>query len=497
MRLRLAAPLAVLALAGATVTASSSAADLAAGSPQHWATRALQQQAGRLGVDAGAFRWEVVRHSLIGTHVRGRQYRGGLPIAGTEALVSALDGRVAQVEAEGTRLPGAPAAHPVGDLVAKAAALGRLDARQLLAPVHVDRLLVPQAGRLVDTYQVTVVAREARGRVDVDAATGRVLGVVDTARYDGTARVFDPNPVVTSRNPRLRPPADVLPGVPGTSPALTAQLRTVPITFTSTLPQLAGQWADLLFPVGYTGSDLSFSRSDPRFVGLMAYAHVDRYQRWLRGLGLTGVNAEPQDLVALTTGDDNSAYYPGEDLIVWQGGGVPDAEDAEVVLHEYGHAMQDDQVPGYGANHEGRSMGEGFGDFNAANYFALTSGGYGDLCIADWDATAYSTSNPPCLRRLDSRKRWPQDKDTASPPDEHKDGEIWSAFLWRLRSHLGATTAQRSTNAIRLVLTSHELETPDVTFASAVGALRRAAVGLGHRDWASWVDVEARRSGFA
>lgn len=510
MRLRFAAPVAVLALAGATVPAlatSTPAAvafasahqvqgDLGAatGTPTQWASRALRAQAARLGVDGSSFRWESVRTSLIGTHVRGRQYRGGLPIDGTDVLVSAIAGRVAQVDVDGSALPGEPAAAPVGIVVAKAAALGRLDATRLLAPVHVDRLLAPYDGRLVDTYQVTVLATQARARVDVDAASGRVLRVVDSGRHDsGTAHVFDPNPVVTSRDTSLRPPPDTLPGVPGTSPALVAQVKAFPITFTSTLPTLSGDWADLLYPVGYTGNDFSFPRSDPRFAGLMAYAHIDRYQRWLRSLGFTSVNAEPQEVIALTTGEDNSAYYAGEDAIVFEGGGVPDAEDAEVVLHEYGHAIQDDQVPGFGANHQGRSMGEGFGDFEAANYFALRSRGFGDLCFADWDSTATSTSNPPCLRRLDSTKRW----DPAHPSsDEHVDGQLWSAFLWRLRSHLGSSTPTRTTNAIRLVLTAQELQTPDATFGSAVASLRTAAKALRRNDWAAWVDREATRQGF-
>ncbi len=517
MQLRLAAPVAVLALVGATApavattsapssVASASAhqvrGDLGAatGTPTQWASRALRAQARRLGIDASTFRWETVRTSLIGTHVRGRQYRGGVPVAGTAVLVSAIAGRVAQVDVDSSDLPGAPVADPVGPLVAKAAAIGHLDVTRLFKPASVERVLVPFAGRLIDTYQVTVVAQDVQARGGVVAATGHVLRVVDPGRHDnGTAHVFDPNPVVTSHNTALRQPGEThLPDLdtPLPSAELTAQLKAFPVQFTSTLPQLTGPSADLLFPVGYAGNDFSFVRSDPRFVGLMAYAHVDRYQRWLQSLGFTNVNNEPQDLVALTEGDDNSAYYPGEDLILFGGGGVPDAEDAEVVLHEYGHAIQDAQVPGFGATHEAASMGEGFGDFEAANYFALTSKGFGDLCVAEWDSTSYSTTNPPCLRRLDSRKHYPQDLDKSSPPDEHKDGEMWSAFLWRLRSHLGTEARSRSVNAIRLVLTSHELETPNATFASSVAALRNAAKALHHSDWAAWVDKEARVTGF-
>jgi hypothetical protein len=504
MHLRFAVPAVLLAVAGATLPAASAPARPAAaavqwgdfgaatGSPTAWALRALRQQ---VGAEASSYRWEAVRTSLIGQHVRGRQYRGGVPIAGTDVLVSQVNGRVVEVEAHGTQLPGLPSAHPVGELVARAAAVRHLGVRRLFSST-VHRVLMARAGKLVDTYQVSVVASGAVARVDIDAATGRALGVVrDGLRDTGTAKVFDPNPVVTSRKPSLRQPAetnltDV--DVPLPSAELTAQLRTVRVSFATPSTQLTGSWADIVFPLGYTGSSLDFLRTDPRFVGTMAFVHIDRYQRWLQSIGIKHVNASPQSVVALNTGDDNSQYVPGSDLIVYGGGGVPDAEDAEIILHEYGHAMQDDQMPGVSGSGETGAMGEGFGDFNGANYFAMTSRGFGDLCVGDWDATSYSTTNPPCLRRLDSPKRWPKDK----AGEVHDDGELWSAYLWRLRSHLGRTATQRSTNAIKLVVTAQELMSPNGSFKASVDALRVAARAMRHADWARWVDAEARVTGF-
>lgn len=486
-----------------------------------WATRALRAQAPGLHLSpaaARAVRWESARRSLIGVHVRGHQYRDGLPVAGTDVLVSAVDGRVVQVAAAGTDLPGRAATAPVGGAAARRTALDALAVVSSLVPAVVTRELVRSGDRLVDTYAVDVVARvPARAaRVVVDAASGRVRAVHETADHlaDGAsataaadtvsvqAQVFDPNPVVTSRNPALRSPFETGTGVdvPLDSPELTAQLRTRTLTDLDpsayALGRLSGTWADVLAPVGYVdllGEPLTYSRSDPRFLGLMAYEHVTRYQRWLRSVGLRDVNAEAQALVPTPVqGYDNSFYQPGNDVIVFGGGGVPDAEDAEVVLHEYGHAMQDAQVPGYGATDAGGSMGEGFGDFNAANFYALTSGGFGDLCVGDWDATAYSTATPPCLRRMDSTKRYPKDLEN----EVHADGELWSAYLWRLRSHLGTTTKQRSVNAIRLVATMHELLTPQAGYGDAVAGLRRAARALGHPGWDRWVVAEARRTGY-
>lgn len=489
---------------------------LATGGPRAWAGRALAAHADRLGVDAGAVRWELVRHSEVGTHVRGREYRGGVPVRGTDVLVSAMRGRIVQVAGSGAALPGRPVATPIGEALAGTAALTALGVtRTLLAPTT-TRELRPVDGRLVDTYTVSVVGRvpAVAATVVVAAADGRVLGVADDARYDDEraaaegasfeANLFDPNPIVTARDTSLRSPFETGTGanVVLDDPALTAQMlpRTLQHLDEASLQLglLSGPWADLPAPVGYLdqalGQPVTYSRTDPRFLGAMAYYHVDTYQSWLQRLGLDDVNAEPQTIIPTPVqGFDNSFYQPGNDLVLFGGGGVPDAEDADVILHEYGHAMQDDQVPGYGETDAGGSMGEGFGDFNAANFFALTSKGFNEECVADWDATTYSTEDPTCLRRLDSPKNAVDDLEG----EVHADGEIWSAYLWRIRAHLGSTTKQRSVNGIRLVLLMHETLLPDAEYADAVAGLKVAAKALGRPSWVKVVEKEARRSGYA
>lgn len=46
--------------------------------------------------------------------------------------------------------------------------------------------------------------------------------------------------------------------------------------------------------------------------------------------------------------DDQSFYSPVTDSIQLGTGGVDDAEDADIIWHEYGHAIQDDVIPGFG-----------------------------------------------------------------------------------------------------------------------------------------------------
>lgn len=512
------------ASAGASASATTSGVvrgalgPAASSDPATAARAALARYADELGVDAAAFRFESVRTSDIGVHVRGREFRGGVPVAGTSAAVHVVDGEVWKVEARPSALPGTATSVAVDETVARTAALGALGITGA-DRVTSERLLVAHDGRLVDVHRVTVfdLATASVAEVDVTAAAGRVLAVRDPRRYeDGTASVFDPNPVVSLRDNTLREPGVDEAGVDTdlNDAKLTAALVALPIRDVS-LPELAagrlvGPWASVQGPAPLPPTvDFAFTRNDPRFEATMAYAHLDRIQRYFQDeLGLTDVNAEPQDVYALPiAGFDNSFYLPAGDLMALGAGGVDDGEDAEVIVHEYGHAVQDAQVPGWGSTHEGGSMGEAFGDFLAAAYYGREiSGGFQDACVADWDAVSYSSDDPPCLRRTDGDFRWPDD----AQGQVHADGEVWLSYLWRLRDRLvtaeevaadGLTDAEvarlKSDRSLLLVLTHHELLSPTAEFADAVAALRQAAVALGHPEWEAIVVEEAQRIGFA
>jgi Zn-dependent metalloprotease len=118
---------------------------------------------------------------------------------------------------------------------------------------------------------------------------------------------------------------------------------------------------------------------------------------------------------------------------------VDDAEDAEVIVHEYGHSVQDNQVPGFGSSPDAGAIGEGFGDYLAvtvSEQFAPTAD---EPCVADWDSTSYTSTVPHCLRRVDGTKHYPED--LAKPREVHADGEIWSRALWDINQALGAKLA--------------------------------------------------------
>ena len=113
----------------------------------------------------------------------------------------------------------------------------------------------------------------------------------------------------------------------------------------------------------------------------MGYYWVTQAQRYIQSLGfgstLPAVNKRQQLLRINQFGGDNSFYREGTGkLTITLGkGGVDDAEDAEVIVHEYGHSVQDDQVPGFGSTPEAGAIGEAFGDYLAvtvSEHFAPT-----------------------------------------------------------------------------------------------------------------------------
>lgn len=302
----------------------------------------------------------------------------------------------------------------------------------------------------------------------VDARSGELLSEPrDINRYvDGTGQVFLVNAIVATRDNSLVDGNDAASAVPASAYSIV------------TLPGLLGNsYLDGTYASSSQTKKRVFSASnsfllDRSFDGFsetMGYYYIDYAERYIQSLGFTNVNNRQQVFSVNRFKGDNSYYSPQSTEITLGIGGVDDAEDADVIVHEYGHSIQDNQVPGFGRTLEGGSMGEGFGDYWAGTVGARFSGGFQDECIAEWDATSYSSSNPPCLRRLDGTKHYPEDVEG----EVHADGEIWSAALWQIRAAVGAT------NADKTVLASHFLLTPDATFDQGADALVTAATNLG------------------
>lgn len=364
---------------------------------------------------AAALVLELARESLTGTHYRYREYVNGLP---TDTYIVSR-----------RRLQHAPAAPPA------------------------DRRWVD--GRIVRRTIVYESTLEPYAH-DYDAVTGALLRRTPLFFHAKPARVFDPNPVVALNDPALQDQNDSVSAVPGTA--------YVDVTLSD--QALGGPHVKLVDRqprnVAPPESALVFDREQDGFEDVSAYFHIDRNQRHLQSLGYTGARAVVPYAIEVdahaANGADNSFFIPssteaGKGALFFGEGGTDDAEDADLLVHEYAHAVMEWIAPGtFGGAFAGeaRAIGEGMGDYWAfsAHVAARRASGRDPYCFADWDARCWKDAasegcgyeeGSDCLRRLDSAKTMTDYEDNETSGVEHRNGAIWSSALREIHEQLGRT----------------------------------------------------------
>jgi hypothetical protein len=357
---------------------------------------------------------------------------------------------------------------PLADAVGRARRALPQRARAVALLDH-ERLWFPHRERLLPAWRLRLVRRRPREEwiVFVNARTGGVLSRWDNvALARGRALVFDPSPVTAlgghgallgAGRPR-RPPATAYREV--------------------TLHRLAGRGlldgrcastAPTRRRVRRRNGRWLLRSHERGFAEAMVYYHVDAAVRRLERLGFRGRRAifrEPVEADVAGTPLDNSWYSPWDRRLTFGTGAIDDAEDGETILHELGHAIQDAICPDFGQSREAAAMGEGFGDYLAASFFAERKPLRYRESVMTWDGLLLGLDDgldPPCLRRVDGDWRYAHFED--EDDREHGNGEIWSAALWEVRAALGRDDADR------VIVESHFQLDPFTSFARGARAI--------------------------
>ncbi|MCH2186738.1 M36 family metallopeptidase, partial [Myxococcota bacterium] len=297
----------------------------------------------------------------------------------------------------------------------------------------------------------------------------------------GSGLVHQPNPIQSSGNTSLSDNSD------NTSTALNAErVRVDLLGLDEGYDTLRGEFVDLVsLPGGLNVADAvassriyDYSRDQNQFEQVTIYSTVDSLARYIESLGFNddvgvpnGIRDRPTLAHAHWNFKDNSFYSTGDDAIHFGRGGVDDGEDGDIIVHEFGHAIHFDQNACWSGGETG-AMGEGFGDYLAASFFAEVGDSAHQsthaACVGEWDAASYSSSDPPCLRRVDRNKIYPGDLSGSV----HADGEIWSRSLWDIRESLGGPAADR------IILEHHFLVPCNATMNDAANQLIQADLDL-------------------
>ena len=309
------------------------------------------------------------------------------------------------------------------------------------------------------------------------AAAGPAVAAKGGAGSTGTARIFMVNPVQSSGDQSLTDQKDSAAAVPETEYAL-VELRNLDGS-----GYLRGDWVTVQSSTGAPAysvdNEYLYTRDQDQFEQMMAYFWVNEAQEYLQSLGfgstLPGIVNQSFNVKINQYGGDNS-YQTDKPFRIRLGkGGVDDAEDAEVIVHEYGHAVHASQIPGFGGSLHAGAIGESFADYLAVTVGLAAAERYGwpvlaeEACPMDWDATSY-TDAPHCIRRFDT------DLTAADATGRiHSDGQIWSQALWEIRlgyEDLALTTADWDATLID----SQFDYAPDTSWSDAAKATYEKAV---------------------
>ena len=344
----------------------------------------LGSRANALKADTLDVREESAAEGTNTLRIRYRQYLNGLPVlgAGIHASANLAKASVTRVDnAVDTDVAGAPdpaGARSVDDVTPAALApfagdygsavvldstLAYLrdlaDLRPSIpeqdyptASVALLSAGVEADGALHLVHEVRVETADPfeRFRVLVDAISAEVLFIDLIGKYvAATGMVFMPDPVSESDSATLSHNS--------TAATLNAFRHTVTMDVdpaSGGLFRLQGPWIrsvdwdtpTLAVPAeGAANFSYETHPANRHFLNVNTYHWLDSFARYLRGLGnptlnanMTRVDVDPQGF----NGADNSQWVPGSpNRIRFGEGGVPDAADFGVIIHEYLHGVFD------------------------------------------------------------------------------------------------------------------------------------------------------------
>jgi hypothetical protein len=335
--------------------------------------------------DDHAFSCLAIRNSPGGRHFQFQQTLDGLPVHGSGVLVTFdHSGKCMHIAGPIYPIPHSDRLHTPTDLDFGAMFERQIDPADSL--VYWEKCWFFQNEVTVPAYKLQILKPESFWEL-VLSDPGQdtlLLTRLDVFHHHlgpdttGNAWIFDPDPLTTAGTTYGGNFTD---NFDSDHPDLNAQRHPVTLQglgWNGTHFLLSGphiQMADFespnVAPPLSTDGNFQFTRSQQGFEDVMVYHHIDSFQRYVQGLGFNNLlNAPvPADAHGLN-GQDNSHFVPvgANGRLAFGEGGVDDAEDADVILHEYSHALSYAALRGANTGTERNGLDEGLGDYFAASY---------------------------------------------------------------------------------------------------------------------------------
>lgn len=219
--------------------------------------------------------------------------------------------------------------------------------------------------------------------------------------------------------------------------------------------------------ISYDGV-FNYDRSVPAFEQVNTYYHIHTFKERVNALGFGGLADYPIRADAQGATADNSFFTPAgaNSYLIFGTGGVDDAEDADVIIHEYGHALSASGSPNSLQGYERQALDEGICDFFAASWSrAFSECRWADIFTWDghnvhWPGRTAQTSQTYNGGDLDRNRTY------------HEHGQLWSSAMMTLWEAVGRDVAER------LQLQQLYMNNNNMTLRDAARALLDADVML-------------------
>lgn len=359
-------------------------------------------------------------------------------------------------------------------------------------------------------YRVVTNPESGNGswEVLVDAQNGTILSTKDVAIYHhknaeaaisnkveptvamaplafvtGTAMVYMSDPLSYAHV--AYGTAGYIDGNDANTPQLAAARTAVTlpeIDFTSSVYKLKSSYVEIFdFETPTTGlftqstSAFNFTRDNNAFEAVNAFYHLDKSLRYINET--LGIGCKPAlnggvlrfDSSGLS-GADNSHYVPSSDSLAFGEGCVDDAEDADVIWHEFGHGVHDWLTNGATSPY----LGEGNSDYWAQSYSrSLNQWTAADPALQwmfSWDGHNACWAG----RTTDYYGVYPADLVGLQSGAAHTDGQIWATALMQIWDEIGRTKTDKAfLNGLILTGSSTNQQT-------AARAVRQAAIDMNY-----------------
>lgn len=185
-----------------------------------------------------------------------------------------------------------------------------------------------------------------------------------------------------------------------------------------------------IIPVTTTVPFFNYNRSQSGFEDVNAYYHLNTYRQHLNSLGFNlAENILWVDPHAVSGADNSYFSYSTTPPRIYFGiGGVDDAEDADVIIHEYGHFLSYNAAPQTNFGNQRNALDEGLGDYMAASYSKAINT-FGSTNIFNWDGHNEFWNG----RVVNTQKKYPADVSSSI----YRNGEMWSTALMNIHDEIG------------------------------------------------------------